>query len=300
METGGEGLIELKACATAKDAGRKIKFFLRSDLQLSYSQFSAVKASGGMLVNGQSVHANYLLKPGDHILVRLCESERIKDVIPENGSVPIVYEDADLYIIDKPAPLACQCSADNPTGTLENLLCGHYGADSPFVFRPLNRLDRGTSGLMAAAKHAHACQLLQKQLHTPDFIREYLAVVEGEFHGEGTIDLPIAKEEGATVRRVICRQSGQRAITHYRVELSSAGRSLVRLWLETGRTHQIRVHMAALGHPVTGDFLYGHEIGALSGRFALHSTRIRLLQPLTGSVIELHSPLPDDLRRLLK
>ena len=290
---------ELRAQALQKDAGRKIKYFLRSDLHLSYTQFSALKAANGIWVNGQTVHANYILQPGDEVRICFHESTPSKRVNPEPEPVEILYEDADLFILDKPAPLACQCSPAHPGGTLENRLCAHYNTDPNFVFRPLNRLDRGTSGLMAAAKHAHACQLLQKQLHTPEFIREYLAIVDGEFSGSGIIDLPIAKAQGATVRREVSPQ-GQRCITHYRVEAARGGRSLVRLRLETGRTHQIRVHMAALGHPVTGDFLYGRETGELPGRFALHSTRIRLTQPLSGAAIDLCSPLPEALTRLMK
>ena len=153
---------------------------------------------------------------------------------------------------------------------------------------------------MAAAKHAHACQLLQRQLHSDCFVREYLAVVEGEFSGEGRIDLSISKAEGATVRRVVDAQRGQRAVTHYRSLAQGNGRTLVRLRLETGRTHQIRVHMAAIGHPVAGDFLYGSELAALPGRFALHSAHIALVQPLTHAQIVCESPLPEALRRLLE
>ena len=152
---------------------------------------------------------------------------------------------------------------------------------------------------MAAAKHAHAYQRLQKQLHTDAFVREYLAVVEGEWSGEGTIDLPIAKENDATVRRIIDFESGKRAVTYYRVLESGNGRALVRLRLETGRTHQIRVHLSQTGHPIAGDFLYGTEISALPGRFALHSAHIELNHPMTGARIRLDSPLPEELKKLL-
>ena len=152
---------------------------------------------------------------------------------------------------------------------------------------------------MAAAKNAHACQRLQKQLHTPAFVREYLAVADGIMEGSGVIDQPIAKEDSATVRRVVDLQNGKPAVTHYAVEAHGGGRTLVRLRLETGRTHQIRVHMAAIGHPVVGDFLYGHELVALPGRFALHSAAIELDQPLSGERISIESPLPDELKVLL-
>lgn len=291
-------MIELRARAEEKDSGRKIQYFLRGNMQLSYTQFSALKANNGIWVNGRAVHANYILQAGDQILARLEEGGRNKGVIPEQGEINLVYEDDDLIVLDKPAPLACQCTPASPRGTLENRLCAHYGAS--FVFRPLNRLDKGTSGLMVAARHAHACQLLQKQLHTGRFIREYLAIVDGRLDGEGCIDLPIAKAEGPTVRRVIDPVGGRRCVTHYRVEAVCGTCSLVRLRLETGRTHQIRVHMAAMGHPVTGDFLYGRETDRLPGRFALHSARIQLVQPLTGATLAFHAPLPDALVRLMQ
>ena len=291
---------ELRAVAGKKDAGRKIKYFVRGDMQVSYGQFSAMKAANGLLLNGTPVYADALLRPGDEITVRLPDPEPGKEVLPEPGQIRIVYEDEDLYILDKDAPLACQCTPKQPTGTLENRLYAHFAAELDFVFRPLNRLDRGTSGLMAAAKHAHACQLLQRQLHTPQFVREYLAVVEGTLTGEGRIDLPISKAEGATVRRMVDLQRGQSAATRYRALAQGNGRSLVRLRLETGRTHQIRVHLAAIGHPIAGDFLYGEELSCLPGRFALHSTHIRLLQPLTGTQIQIDSPLPEALRRLME
>ena len=291
---------ELTVRITEKDEGRKIKYFVRSDLQISYSQYCAMKACDGLRVNCISVHANYLLRVGDVVTAALPEGGGSKEVLPENLPVNIVYADDDLLIVDKVAPLACQCTPKQPTGTLENRLAWLYREQGDFVFRPVNRLDRGTSGLMAVARHAHAYQLLQSQLHTPNFVREYLAVVEGTLTGEGRIDLPIAKEENATVRRIIDMEHGKHAVTHYRAISHGNGRTLVRLRLETGRTHQIRVHMAALGHPVAGDFLYGHELAELPGRFALHSAAIELDQPLTGARIRIESPLPDELRILLQ
>lgn len=291
---------ELTVRITEKDAGRKIKYFARSEMKISYSQYCAMKASDGLQVNGVPVHANYLLRAGDIVTAALPEGGGSKEVLPENLPVNIVYADDDLLIVDKDAPLACQCTPKQPTGTLENRLAWLYREQGDFVFRPVNRLDRGTSGLMAVARHAHAYQLLQSQLHTPRFVREYLAVVEGELAGEGRIDLPIAKEDAATVRRVVDLEQGKPAVTHYRTLSFGNGRTLVRLRLETGRTHQIRVHLAALGHPVAGDFLYGHELAELPGRFALHSAAIELDQPLTGERICIESPLPEELRILLQ
>lgn len=292
-------MTELRARAGEKDVGRKIKYFVQGDLQVSYGQFSSLKNTGGLRVNGEIVHANYILQYGDEICVRLPNPAASKQVAPEEGELKLVYEDDALFIIDKPAPLPCQCSPRQPSGTLENRVCAHFGEG--FAFRPLNRLDKGTSGLMAAAKHPHACQILQKQLHTPNFLREYLAVAEGVLQGEGRIDLPIAKENAATVRRAVDFERGLPAATQYRAERTNGRYTLVRLRLETGRTHQIRVHLAAIGHPIAGDFLYGRELpDLLPGRFALHSTRIELLHPMNGQRILRESPLPIELENLLQ
>lgn len=289
-------MVVLTATAAESDRDRPVRSFVRGAMGVSYSQFSAVKRAEGVSVNGRCVHADYRLRPGDEVRVALPEAAH-RGVEPDDAPVEIAYEDKDILIIDKPAPLACQCSPKQSEGALENRLAGRYGSE--FVFRPLNRLDRGTSGLMAAAKHAHAYQRLQKQLHTEAFVREYLAVVEGEWSGAGVIDLPIAKENDATVRRIVDFEHGKRAVTHYWVLKSANGRALVRLRLETGRTHQIRVHMSHAGHPIAGDFLYGTEIDALCGRFALHSARIELNHPITGERIAVDSPLPEALRKLL-
>lgn len=289
---------QLTSVAGARDAGRRVKYFVRGGMGVSAHQFASLKARGGLRVNGVPVHANTALREGDAVTVILEDAPR-QAVAFDETPVAVAWEDADVLILEKPAPLACQCSPKRTDMTLENRLAWRYRDDPGFVFRPLNRLDRGTSGLMAAAKNAHACQIMQKQLHTPDFVREYLAVVEGRLEGAGTIDAPIAKAPAATVRRIVDHENGARAVTHYSVVESGEKYSLVRLRLETGRTHQIRVHLAHLGHPVAGDFLYGSEDPRLPGRFALHSTYIRLKHPVTGEVIERASPLPEALGALL-
>lgn len=289
---------QLTAVAGPEDAGRRVKTFVRGRMGVSYHQFAALKVRGGLRVNGAPVHANHPLRPGDEVTVVLEDAPR-EPVAFDETPVSVLYEDEDILIIDKPAPLATQCSVKQTAMTLENRLAYRYRGDPGFVFRPLNRLDKGTSGLLAAAKNAHACQALQRQLHAPEFIREYLAVAEGRLDGEGAIDAPIAKEAAATVRRIVDPENGVRAVTRYRVLRAGDGHSLVRLRLETGRTHQIRVHLSHIGHPVAGDFLYGREDPRLPGRFALHSAYIRLRHPVTGEVVERESPLPAALAQLM-
>ncbi len=287
----------LESVVLPADDGRKIKFYVRGAMGVSYGQFASLKMREGMRVNGVPVHANHILRTGDRVEVAI-EETGSSLAEPVAGEVDVRYEDDMLMILNKPAPLACQSSSRNAAPALENFLMARYGAG--FVFRPLNRLDKGTSGLMCAAKNAHAYQLMQKTLHTGDYLRQYLAVVCGRLEGSGVVDAPIAKEDAATVRRVVDFEKGKPAVTRWESQGVFGEYSLVRLTLETGRTHQIRVHMAHLGHPVAGDFLYGTELACLPGRFALHSARIRLTHPMTGEVLEITSPLPEELQNLLQ
>lgn len=293
-------MTEIKATVAPEDAGRKIKYYVRSNMRLSYQSYCRIKAVDGLRVNGAVVHANYELRAGDEISALLPSAPPEKEVAPENLPVNIVYRDQSLYIIDKSAPLACQCTPKQPNGTLENRLKHYFSEEEAFVFRPLNRLDKGTSGLMAAAMNAHTCQLMQKELHSDRFIREYLAVCEGVLEGEGTIRLPIAKDASASVRRIVDYERGVPSVTHYRAIENNGVRTLVRLRLETGRTHQIRVHLSAIGHPICGDFLYGTELPELPERFALHSHYISLTHPMSGKTLSYQSPLPAELEALMK
>ena len=287
----------LESVVLPADDGRKIKFYVRGAMGVSYGQFASLKMREGMRVNGVPVHANHILRTGDRVEVAI-EETGSSLAEPVAGEVDVRYEDDMLMILNKPAPLACQSSSRNAAPALENFLMARYGAG--FVFRPLNRLDKGTSGLMCAAKNAHAYQLMQRTLHTGDYLRQYLAVVCWRLEGSGVVDAPIAKEDAATVRRVVDFEKGKPAVTRWESQGVFGEYSLVRLTLETGRTHQIRVHMAHLGHPVAGDFLYGTELACLPGRFALHSARIRLTHPMTGEVLEITSPLPEELQNLLQ
>ena len=278
--------------------GKSIRSIALSRIGMSSVQFKRAKFQGSILLDGERVTADVRVKAGQTLALFVPE---VTNSQPKAMRIPlsIVYEDEFFWVFDKPAPMPSAPSVNRDTPTLENALFAHLGEPENFVYRPVNRLDKGTSGLMIVAKDAHAQYLLQKQLHTDDFVREYLAVVDGALPGEeGVIDLPIAKADGATVRREV-REDGKEARTFYRV-VRKGERSLVRLRLDTGRTHQIRVHMSHLGCPVTGDFLYGTELPEnLSGRFALHSAMIRLKHPVNGEWMTVESTLPEGLKALL-
>ena len=279
--------------------GRLVRHAAMQGLKLSSGQYKRAKFHGSVLLNGEPAMADAHVHTGQELRIVIPEKENTR---PSAVSIPlsIPYEDEHFWMIDKPAPLPTASSAKQTGPTLENAVFAMMGCPDPFVYRPVNRLDKGTSGLMLAAKNAHAQHLLQKLLHTDDFVREYLAVVDGAPEkDEGVIEWPIGKAEGATVRREV-RADGKEARTYYRV-LHRGERSLVRLRLDTGRTHQIRVHMAAMGCPVTGDFLYGTERpDLLPGRFALHSAYLLLRHPVTGEWIQRESPLPEALQALLE
>lgn len=278
-----------------EDDGRPIKRVIRGRMGLSHQQFSRLKARGGLMLDGEAVFANHEVRTGQVISLDLALAEE-SGIAPDPTPISIAYEDEDLLIVNKPAPLACQHSPRNENPSLEARVV-HYLRGCPF--RPVNRLDKGTSGLMAVAKHAHAQMLLARQLHTDEMVREYLAVLVGRPpQMEGAVSAPIQKAEGQTIRRIVS-DDGKPAVTRYAVEKYDGQRSTVRLVLKTGRTHQIRVHMAHLGCPVFGDFLYGREeTELLPGRFALHSARLRLRQPLTGQWIDVVSELPEELLRI--
>lgn len=279
-----------------QEAGRTVKSIALGEMRMSRSLFSSLKFSGGLTLDGTPVRADARLQAGQVLRARWRDSQALC-LTPYDVPFEIPYQDEHYWIVDKPAPLPTLCSARQEGPTLENALYARLGCPGNFVFRPVNRLDKGTSGLLAVARDAHAQQLLQRQLHTDAFVREYLSVCRGHLpRGEGTVDLPIAKGDG--VQREV-RADGVRAVTHYRVEKETEAYSLVRLRLETGRTHQIRVHMAALGCPVAGDYVYGQADSRLPGRFALHACRLRFFNPFTGERGEAESPLPEALKALL-
>ena len=200
--------------------------------------------------------------------------------------------------MNKPAGMTAHASNFLPdTPTVAGALAWTRGTD--FVFHSVNRLDKGTTGLMVVAKSGYVHDLLRRSLHTPRFYREYRAVCIGCPEPEwGNIDAPIGRDETSTIARMV-RPDGQPAVSHYEVLAKHGGLSLLRLVPETGRTHQLRVHMASIGCPLAGDWLYGTEAPALIPRPALHACALTLTHPITGEVLHLTAPLPEDMARLI-
>ena len=282
-----------------EQAGRKLRDILRREMRVSYGAMKSAKWDGRILLDGVPATVDTIVRAGQVVTMRWPEDAPAYTLKPYALPLTIPYQDEHLFIIDKPAPLASQSGAGHPDDSLENALYAHLGCPTGFVYRPVNRLDRGTSGLMVVARTAHAQHRLQAMLHSEDFTRVYLAVTEGVPSPEkGLIDAPIAKEDAASIRRVVSA-AGKPSVTRYETVRVSGSRALVRLTLETGRTHQIRVHMAHVSCPVCGDFLYGQELPELPGRFALHSAELILKHPFTGETLRLSSPLPEALFSLL-
>lgn len=285
----------------ASQDGKDVNTLLRKELRLSGSSVRRAKAlPDGILLDGQPVFTNARVREGQTLSVAVGDTVGSDQIAPAPGPLDILYEDEDLLVVNKGGQTPVHPSQGHHGDTLANFLMDYYQTIGLVAaFHPVNRLDRGTSGLMAVAKHPHAHELLQQQLQAGTLIRTYLAVCQGVPRpAAGTIEAPICREPGSVLRRMVSR-SGAFARTHYEVLNTGKGRSLVRLKLDTGRTHQIRVHMAHLGCPLVGDFLYGTETEELPDRFALHSASIRLCQPITGRKIALEAPLPRDLAVLL-
>ncbi len=279
---------------TKEEEGKTVVSLVRGALKVSATAFSKMKFSGGVLLNGQPVRARYVVKEGDRIELIFPQQSNSMPA-PSSCPLDVVFEDDDLLIVNKPAPLL-SIGSQSGVETLENRVYSYIRQPENFVYRPVNRLDKGTSGLMALAKDGHTHQLMQKMLHTGEFVREYLAVVEGIPSKEGCIDRPIGRV--GPIRHAVI-ENGKPANTRYWLIQSAGQRSLVRLRLFTGRTHQIRVHLASIGHPVVGDFLYGKEDERLPGRFALHAHRLQIKHPMTGKTLDLSAPLPKELEELI-
>ena len=280
-------------------AGKKLRDILRREMRVSYGAMKSAKWDGRILLDGQPATVDTIVREGQVVTMRWPEPQPAYALKPYHLPLTILYQDEHLLVIDKPAPLASQSSAGHPDDSLENALYAHMGCPKDFIYRPVNRLDKGTSGLMVIARTAHAQHRLQAMLHGEGFVRRYLAVTEGvPSPTSGVVNAPIAKEDAASIKRVI-NDAGKPSVTRYETLRASGSRALVRLTLETGRTHQIRVHLAHIGCPVCGDFLYGHELQELPGRFALHSAELILAHPFTGETHCLSSPLPEALQALL-
>ena len=290
----------LELTVTPELAGIKVDTLLKRHMGLSGTVVRRIKwLEDGILADGVRVNTRFRPAAGQVISVRLSDPRRNSGILPAPGPLDIVYEDQDLIVLNKAPGMSVHPGPGHFSDTLGNFLVDYYEKTGQEAdFHPVHRLDRGTSGLLVAAKHPHAQEVLKNQLHTPDFRRVYLAVCEGiPDPCCGTIDAPLGPKPGSLMEQMV-RPDGKRARTRYETLEVHGERALLRLELDTGRTHQIRVHMAHIGHPLTGDFLYGTEDRDLIPRPALHSGYLSFLHPITREKLDFSLPLPGDMARL--
>ena len=283
--------------------GMALEEYLKTVMEVSARQRQKLFFSRGVYVNGVSAHTKRALKAGDMVAIR-----QFKDtsygVTPEEGNLDIIYEDNDVIVVNKPAGILVHPAGRTESGTLANYLAGYFKQKKQIVtIRPVHRLDRDTTGCVLFAKSGKLQTTLEKMLAEGKVHRSYEAVIVGagsklaEECPQGIIEAPIAKDVFRPNRRVVAL-GGQRAVTHFQVLKEGQSFSLLSLWLETGRTHQIRVHLAHSGYPVVGDKMYGRADKSL-GRQALHAAALEFIHPLTGEKLKLRAKRPEDFQHLV-
>jgi len=292
--------------ASEESKNQRLDAFLASSLDgLTRSQATRLIESGEVAVNGRAVSKSYKLAGGEDIAVTLPEPEPV-EAVPQDIPLDVVYEDADVIVVNKPSGMVVHPAPGHPDGTLVNALLYHCAGTLSGVggaLRPgiVHRIDRDTSGLIIAAKNDAAHQYLSAQLADHTLARTYECIVAGALREDrGTVDAPIARHPTDRKRMAVVA-GGREAVTHWEVIARYPGYTHVRCRLETGRTHQIRVHMAYIGHPILGDTVYGakKEVPGLTGQ-CLHAVGLRFLHPRTHEVVELSCPLPDEFTRMLQ
>ena len=288
-------------------AGQRIDRFLSGeDTGLSRSALQALVADGHVQCNGKTVAKSLKLKAGDTVLLEIPDAKPI-EAVPQEIPLDIVYEDAHLLVVNKPKGMVVHPAPGNPDGTLVNALLYHCGESLSGIGgrkRPgiVHRIDRDTSGLIIAAKNDAAHLALAAQLADHTLARTYECLAVGNFREDsGTVDAPIGRHPVDRKRMAVVRQGGREAVTHWEVIARYPGVTHLRCRLETGRTHQIRVHLAYIGHPILGDTVYGAKkpVAGLTGQ-CLHAVGLRFIHPRTGEPVELTCPLPEEFVRMLE
>lgn len=290
---------------SASHEGETIKSYLKNLGFSSQNLIFLKNMPNSVLVNGTFTFMNGRLKAGDTLVIHIQETASSEKIPPVKLPLSIVYEDEDLLVVNKPAGMPIHPSMKNYENSLGNALAWYFAQQNkPFIFRCINRLDRDTSGLTLIAKHMVSAGILSTMVagkgQADSIHREYLAICRGLVTpSAGTITAPLARKEGSVIERIVDFEKGERAVTHYRVLEYKNGHSLLSLQLETGRTHQIRVHMKYLGYPLIGDYLYNPDTEYIT-RQALHSYRLGFTHPITREKMCFTAPLPEDMQAVLE
>ena len=282
-------------------AGLRVEQFLRRKRYSGQNLSEIKRMPKSILVNGVHYYMRQELSTGDHLQVRICETKNSEKIPPTNLPLDIIYEDEDLLVLNKPAGMPIHPSLNNYTNSIANALAYYFQSQwKPFIFRCCNRLDRDTSGLTIVSKHLVSGSILSDMTKYREVHREYLAIARGSVTpSEGTIQAPLGRKGGTIIERTVDWEHGEDAVTHYKVVKEANGHSLVSLRLETGRTHQIRIHMKYLGYPLIGDYLYNPDMEYMT-RQALHSHHMEFTHPITGEHMSFTAPLPEDMARVMQ
>jgi 23S rRNA pseudouridine1911/1915/1917 synthase len=286
-----------KYTVSAEHDGLTVETYLKQIVQCPGRRLQKLTRAKGILIKGRPVFLQKKVKAGD-VLQVLVLTDQDYGVRPEEGEINVLFEDAEIIVLDKAAGQLVHPTGQTAGGTLANFLAYYFQTKGILsTIRPLHRLDRDTSGCVAFAKDARTQTEMEKQLQTGNFKRTYLALVQGVLNKDGLIDAPIGQCPGKPNRRMI-RPDGDQAITYYRTVRNLSDASLLELSLATGRTHQIRVHMVHIGHPIIGDGMYGRR-SSIIGRQALHASSLCFRHPRTSQMVTVSAPFPADMERVI-
>ena len=279
--------------------GMQLLDFLRSK-SFSRGILSSMKADKNAIqLNGERGFGKSILQAGDSLHIHIPEADNTENILPVKMDLSILYEDEDILVINKAADMPVHPSIGNYDNTLANGVTWYFKEKGQhFVYRCINRLDRNTTGALILAKNPYSASVLSAQMKQRQIRRTYLAIVQGIAPEQGTIDAPIGRVADSTIERQVDFANGENAVTHYARLATYHSYSLIELHLETGRTHQIRVHMKHIGHPLLGDFLYHPEDHSIS-RQALHCASLTFTHPITGETLTINAKLPEDMQQLL-
>lgn len=283
-----------------EDATLKIKYFLHRQGYSRQLLARLKKQPGSILVDGHPRYMNECLSSGEVLTVHIIEDQVSEKILPVNLPLNIIYEDEDIIVVNKPAGMPTHPSINNYDNSLANALAYYFQSQNEsFVFRCTNRLDRDTSGVTIISKHLLSSGILFNMAVRHEIDREYLAIVKGYgIPDSGTIRAPLGRKPGSIIERTIDFENGEPAVTHYKVLKRENGHSLVSLHLETGRTHQIRIHMKYIGYPLIGDYLYNPDMSRIH-RQALHSYKMSFKHPISGKQLTFTAPMPEDMGNIM-
>ena len=283
---------------TEEDAGKTVGTFLLEHEYTPTCIKFLKKAENLITVNGKWEFVNKELQENDILETVFLDDENSENIPSVEMPLDIVYEDEDVLVLNKPPKLPIHPTKGYEYHSLANGVLHYYEKQGiPFVFRSINRIDKDTTGLVIVAKNMLSGSILGEAMRNREIRRTYLAVTEGELPERGTIDLPIGRREGSAVERCI-DENGAKAVTHYERLHYANGHSLAQIRLETGRTHQIRLHMRAIGHPLPADVLYNQNF-AVIGRHALHSWKLEFPHPITKKILCFEQEMPEDMKNIL-